>query len=174
MTMGAAVCALNVAALYGASVLPAGKLGALFLSAVFVAALSCEGEWKAAWASFGASAVLSLLLVPAKSVSLAYCLFLGWYGIAKEWLERRCMGLKLLGCKLGLFALGLGAVLILMRLLGLEAAFEPLKALLGGLSDGGFYGLLAAVSLPLFLLADWLYGQLVAFYYRRLRPLIRR
>ena len=87
ITLGAMVSALTLLCLYAVAVLPGGRAIFYFLSSVFVYALCCEGAYATALLSFAATAGLSFLLLPDKTVAVAYALLLGHYGIFKTGLD---------------------------------------------------------------------------------------
>lgn len=164
LTLGAMVTAICVLCLFAASMMPVGRVVCLFLSSVCICVLTCEGAFFAAFVSFAASALLSFLLLPDKSMAGLYVLLLGHYGILRAGLHRRMEKgplrflLKLFYCDA---FLGLGAYLAL-RVFALTLT----------LPQGLPVWALVVIAQAVFVLFDWLYGLAEAIYIARLRKAI--
>ena len=88
LTFSAVMCALGCTLLLVASAMPTTRLALLCLSSLGAvgAALRSGRNW--GWGVYAVTAILSLLLSPAKAVALCYACFAGWYPLVKLPLER--------------------------------------------------------------------------------------
>ncbi|MFZ5975599.1 MAG: hypothetical protein ACOYU3_09405 [Bacillota bacterium] len=161
ITLSAMTISLTLVCIYLAGIIPAGKLGFLFLSSVFVAGLMVERETALALFAFAGTALLGVLIVQDKSLILPYVFFFGHFGIAKEYLERiqdkiLCWAVKLLY---------FNAALALTYFIAMPLLFPNLNL--------GFplYWLIIPAQL-VFIVYDWLYTRVVHFYIDRIRRLI--
>ena len=155
--------AAGTAALYLGSVIPGVRLSVLFiatLGVVFVR-LSCSGAW--AWGCYAVTAALALLLLPDKTLALLYALFPGYYPIAKLRLERLGSPWGRWGAKLACFHAALAVVWLLARWL------TPLSELLSAAA----LWMLWAGALAVFLVYDFVLGQLILYYLRKFAGRIR-
>lgn len=112
---------------------------------------------------YGVTALLSLLLLPAKTPALIYALFAGYYPILKAVFEKHLpRGVSLLA-KVLVFNAGLAlAVFLAFRF------FAP-----GADSVFGWKYLLLLIGTPVFLLYDFALTRLITFYLVRLRDRFR-
>jgi hypothetical protein len=159
ITLSAMTISLTLVCIYLASIVPAGSLGFLFLSSVFVAGLMVERESVLAVLSFVGTSLLGLLIVQDKLLILPYIFLFGHFGIAKEYLERIQDKILCWTAKLLYF----NATMALMYFFAMRVLFPNL----------GFpvYWLIIPAQL-VFILYDWLYMRVVHFYMDRIRKLI--
>lgn len=115
------------------------------------------------WALWGATSILSLILLPVKTPALFYAAFAGFYPIVKEKLEKLPRAAAWI-LKVVVFHLSLGAIVLAMRL------FLP-----GQLTEEiPYFGLiLYALALVTFFLYDFALTRLITFYLVRLRHRFR-
>ena len=116
------------------------------------------------WLIWLVTSVLSLLLLPQKTPAIFYAVFLGYYPILKEKLEKLRTWLSLV-CKLVSFHLALGLIVLILRL------FLPSQLEMGGLSWMPI--LLYVASLVCFLVYDVALTRLITYYLLRLRNRFR-
>jgi hypothetical protein len=161
VTLSAMTISLTLICVYLSSIVPAGRLGFLFLSSIFVAMLMVERETALSVMAFIGTALLGLLIVNDKLMILPYVFLFGHFGIAKEYLERiqdriLCWAVKLLY---------FNAALALMYFFTMHILFPDLAP--------GFpvYWLLIPAQ-AVFVLYDWLFTRVVHFYMDRIRRLI--
>ena len=83
LTLSALCAALDFVLLALSLVLPAQRLALLCLSSLGVVASLCSCGRRWALGCYGVTALLSVLLLPDKSMSLAYALFCGYYPVLK-------------------------------------------------------------------------------------------
>ena len=107
LTVSALCAALDFVFLALSLVLPAQRLALLCLSSVGVVAslCSCGSRW--ALGCYGVTALLSVLLLPDKSMSLAYALFCGYYPVLKLNIEGIVSAVVRVALKLFYFNLAL-------------------------------------------------------------------
>jgi len=158
LAYAAMAAALGTSLLFLAGVLPTAKLALAGLAGLLgiVIRMRCGLPW--GMASFAATALLSLLLVPQKAVSILYALFLGYYPVIKSSLERFSSKVLRWTLKLLLFNAALALLAALGRAvftLGLPADSRLLPALLLGAN-------------AVFVVYDLALTQLILFYLRRL------
>lgn len=164
LTVSAMLCALGVIFL---------SLGSLFevldLSVAVLASLLCvyaviEIGGAYPWGIWVVTSLLALLLLPQKSPAIFYSLFLGFYPILKEKIERRSRLFSFL-FKLLIFHVCLGCIYFVFKL------FLP-----GVLDEGSMLWLGAVLyflSLLCFILYDFALTRLITFYLLRLRKNFR-
>lgn len=88
VTFSAISMALTVICLYGAAILPTGRLAALALSSIFVTICIYQYGWRYGAAVFVGASVLALLLIPNRMFTFIYILFVGHYPIIKLLIEQ--------------------------------------------------------------------------------------
>jgi len=81
--------ALSIVILYLASVLPSGKTAVCAVASAVVCLSMIKFGVKGALWTYLTVSVISLILLPEKSISLGYILFFGNYPIAKAFIEKR-------------------------------------------------------------------------------------
>ncbi len=165
MSLTSMFTVMSMIFLYLASILPAGRVAAYFLSSVFVMGLALEEEYGLAWLMFAAASAVSLLLVPDMLRVVPYVLFFGHYGIGKYYLETH-MKDKVTGYILKL--LYYNAALILIYLFARNIVKQdvlylgiPLWAVI----------ILAEVA---FVLYDFLFTKITSYYVNNLRRLLMK
>jgi len=115
------------------------------------------------WALWGATSILSLILLPVKTPALFYAAFAGFYPILKEKLERLPRPVAWI-LKLAVFHLSLGLIVLVIRLFLPEQLTEEIP----------YFGLiLYVISLVAFFLYDIALTRLITFYLIRLRKRFR-
>lgn len=150
--------AAGVTALYLGSVVPGVRFTLLFIAALGAAfiRMSCAGSW--AWGCYAVTAALSLLLLPDKTLAIIYALLPGYYPILKLRVERvRSVSLRY-GAKLAIFHAAFALVWLSARL------YSPLNALLHARA----VWILWAGALFVFLLYDYVLGQMILYYLRKI------
>lgn len=85
----AVLTALSVVVLLLVRVFPYFNLSALVVLSLLPVALAAEGRYGDAGLSFAATALLGGLLLGPRSVWVFYTAFFGWYGIVREFTQRR-------------------------------------------------------------------------------------
>jgi hypothetical protein len=158
LTRASVSAAAGFVLLYLSSVIPWGRLAILCaatIGVVFVR-MSCSCAW--ALGCYAVTAALGILLLPVKSPSLLYGLFLGYYPLIRIRAER--IGNKTLRILLKLAVFNLAAFMIYM------------------LYSRLFYDIAGNASLPLyllwiaangvFLIYDYALGQMILYYLRNL------
>ena len=149
LTLSALCAALSFVILALSMVLPAQRLALLCLSSLGAVAClcSCGGRW--ALGSYAVTALLSVLLLPEKSMPLAYAIFCGYYPVLKLRIEK-------LPAAAGRYAL---------KLLCFNAAFAAFYYLVR-LTFGLHPALLIPAANGAFLLYDYALGKLILLYIR--------
>lgn len=87
VSLGGVFSALCVIFLYLATYIPGNRLFFYSLSSIFVALVIIESGTGVGWLFYGATSVLSLLVIPNKIALIPYLLFFGCYGIVKYYIE---------------------------------------------------------------------------------------
>ena len=88
LAYGALSTALTVVVLYMGSVLPTARLALLCVSSLGVVLMELRFDWHRGLTVYAAAALLAVLLLPEKTMALAFVLLPGWYPLAKLRLER--------------------------------------------------------------------------------------
>lgn len=125
LTRSAVLSALAAALLYLGAVLPSGRIA---LTAVAgLSALSVMLDFGGKWALgvYAVSALLGLLLAPAKSCAILYAVFLGFYPALKVLIERVRLRAAQWGIKLAVF----NAVVLALYFLARAVLTDAISAL---------------------------------------------
>lgn len=157
--------AMSLVFLYLASILPTMRFVAYFLSSVFVMGLVLEEEIGLAWLMFVIVSLLSLLLMPNILRVVPYVLFFGHYGIGKYYIQTRVKD-KVVGYVLKL--LYYNVALVLMYLLARQIIEQDLLSLGVGL----WLVLIGAEAA--FVLYDYLFTKVTAYYFNNIRRLLMK
>ena len=160
LTRSAVLAALAAVLLYLGAVLPSGRLA---LTAVAgLAALSVMLDFGGKWALgvYAVSALLGLLLSPAKGCAILYAAFLGWYPALKCLIERVRPRAAQWAIKFALFNAAVLALYFLARAVLAEA--------LSALSESLPVWLLWLGANAVFLAYDFGLTGLTRFYVRRI------
>lgn len=156
LTASALLAALSVALLSLTLLLPTQRLTLLCAASLAVAASRCLSGEKWALGVYAVSALLSLLLLPEKSVPLAYALFCGYYPLVKLRLE----------------TLSLAALRFCAKLLVFNAAALVLLALIKAVTPLPVWTLLLCAN-GAFALYDYALSKLILLYSRKIAGRIK-
>lgn len=88
LAYSALAAALGVILLLIASVLPGGKMVLVCVASLGAILTQCLFGWRWALGTFGVTAFLALLLLPAKAVAIYYTAFFGYYPLLMVLTER--------------------------------------------------------------------------------------
>ncbi len=161
---GGIFAALSLLLLYGATLLPSGRIGMVAVAGLVPATAVIAGGLPTGFLCYGATALLGLLLLPDKGCALLYVLFFGLYPMVKYLVERlRKLPLEIV-LKLVFFNL-----ILVIFLFGFSALLFPLLPEL------------MCTPLPLFgignvvfLIYDYGFSKLITFYASRIRKARRK
>jgi hypothetical protein len=87
LTRSALLAALGLVLMYLAAVIPTAKLAFVAVAGLLTAAVLINCGTPYSLGVFLVTAVLSLIILPMKSVAVLYACFFGYYPIAKSWME---------------------------------------------------------------------------------------
>lgn len=161
IALGGIVAALTIVFLLLGSFMPSGRMGFLFVSSLFIAALAVEKDWVLAGTVYIAAALLAIFVLPNKGVALLYAAFFGYYGILRIGLENvRSKTVRWI-CKYVVFNIVLVLVAIFAIQLFVKIPIETWMWIVGFIGAQAVFGVY-----------DWLYGQLTLYYMKHLRPRI--
>ena len=97
VALGGVLAALSLALLYGAALMPTGRIGLVAVAGLVPAAAVVSGGLSAGFLCYGAAGLLGLILLPDKGCALLYATFFGLYPMVKSAVERlRRLPLELL------------------------------------------------------------------------------
>lgn len=164
VALGGVLAALSLLLLYGATLIPSGRIGVVAVAGLVPAAGVISGGLSAGFLCYGATALLGLLLLPDKGCALLYTLFFGLYPMLKYVIERlRKLPVELL-LKLAFFNL-----ILVIFLFGFSALLFPLLPQI------------MRTPLPLFgignivfLIYDYGFSKLITYYASRIRKATRK
>lgn len=88
MAFSSILMALAIVCLFGASIVPTARISMLALTSVFGAITVAEYGPKYGLIHYLGVSILSLLLIPKKLLVIIYIVFLGYYPVAKMFIER--------------------------------------------------------------------------------------
>ncbi len=164
LTVCAMLSALGVVLLFLGSI-----INVIDISMAVIASLLCvfaviEYGKSAPWLIYAVTAILSLLLLPAKTPAVMYLLFFGYYPIVKEKLEQQSRPVAWLLKEL-IFHLALAILMVLGHFL-----LFPTAELSGILFYYAAFVVLAEIAFPLY---DVALTRLISLYLYRIRPRFR-
>ena len=162
------IAALSVLLMLTTGLIPSATLALPALSGMLLIAVVIESGKRWAWITYGAVALISLLLTPDPAAAWVFLLFFGYYPILKSLIEglRKPLlewALKLFSANLALAALAAVAIWV----------FQAEALITGDLAD-----LLGKAALPIswvilnavFVLYDIALTKLIVLYLGRIRP----
>ena len=161
---GGVFAALSLLLLYGATLLPSGRIGLVAVAGLVPAAAVISGGVAAGFLCYGATALLGLFLVPDKGCALLYALFFGLYPMVKYAVER----LRKLPVELLLKLLFFNLILVIV-LFGFSALLFPLLPELMRAPLPLF-----GVGNAAFLVYDYGSSKLITYYASRIRKAKRK
>ena len=88
LSFASIMTALTVICLYGSVTLPTGRIALLAITSLCVLVTVIQSGTKYAWLQYIAASVIGFLLVPFKAQILLFVLFIGYYPIAKKYIEQ--------------------------------------------------------------------------------------
>lgn len=164
VALGGVFAALSLLFLYGATLLPSGRIGVVAVAGLVPAAGVISGGLAAGFLCYGATALLGLILLPDKGCALLYTLFFGVYPMVKYAIERlRKLPVELL-LKLVFFNLILSVFLF-----GFSALLFPMLPQLMRTPLSLF-----GIGNVVFLIYDYGFSKLITYYASRIRKATRR
>jgi hypothetical protein len=165
ISLAAMLASMSLVFLYLASILPAGRVAAYFLSSVFVMGLVLEEEIGLSWLMFAAVSALSLLLMPNIIRVVPYVLFFGHYGIGKYYIQTRVKD-RVAGYILKL--LYFNASLVLMYLLARQIIEQDLLKIV---KEIWLAIVLAEIA---FVVYDYAFTKVTAYYFNNIRRFLMK
>jgi hypothetical protein len=123
ITLAALFVAFSVIFLYLGSVIPTIRLGFAAAASLFAVAAVIETGLVSASFVYIGSSVISLLLLPDKTVILLYVLFLGYYPIIKSLAERSRSIILCWAAKIALFEAAYSVIWFLFKRLIFDSKF---------------------------------------------------
>jgi len=88
IALGGILATLTVLSVFLANVMPTNTFSLFVISSVFVSIVLLEMGVKSAWTFYFATSLLSLILVPDKTLVIPFISFFGIYGIIKYYIEK--------------------------------------------------------------------------------------
>ena len=89
IALGGMMAALSIVVMMLTGVIPMAEFALPAIAGLFLVPIVVEIGWGAAWLTYGAVSILSILIAPNKECALYYILFLGCYPLIKSLLETR-------------------------------------------------------------------------------------
>lgn len=157
VALGGVMLALQMATLFLAGFVPGIELTLYALSSLYAAIIIIETNISGGLLFYIASVLLALLIIPNKAAILPYIFFFGIYAVIKLMIEKIGKQLIEIPLKLVFFNTSIGAGIILFK-----------SMFLGNINLPEYSNLLLVLGGQLlFLLYDYLFTLLVAFYKKR-------
>lgn len=88
ISYGGMVAVLSIMAMYATSIFRFNKLALLFAASLLICILVIDSDLKTAIASYTATSLLALIILPDKGVAAAYLILFGNYPLVKLLIER--------------------------------------------------------------------------------------
>lgn len=151
--VGGMVTALTVGCLWMGGILPSGRLGFVFLAALFVAPLTVERQYVPALVVYVAAALLALFVLPNKGVAVFYLAFFGYWLCLRGWVMERFSPVVAFVARWLVFAVALTLVLLFGRQLIYTGEIQTWMWFVG-----------IAAAQVIFVVVDAVYGQLLKVY----------
>ena len=89
IALGGIMAALSVVVMMLTGLIPMAEFALPAIAGLFLIPIVVEIGWGAAWLTYAAVALLSVIVAPNKECVLYYILFLGCYPLLKSFMERR-------------------------------------------------------------------------------------
>ena len=164
VALGGVLAALSLLILYGATLMPSGRIGLVAVAGLISAAGVISGGLGTGFLCYGATAILGLLLLPDKGCALLYALFLGLYPMVKCLIERlRKQPVELI-LKLAFFNLILVIFLFVFSALLFPMLPELMRTPLP----------LFGIGNVVFLIYDYGFSKLITYYASHIRKATRK
>lgn len=165
VSLTAMFASMSLLFLYLASVLPTMRVAMYFLSSVFVMGLVIEEEIGLAILMYIGVSLMSLLLMPNILRVLPYVLFFGHYGIGKYYIQSRVKD-KVAAYIIKLIYYNVAVALI--YLLARQIITEDV------LNSGIAFWLFVVLAEVAFVIYDFLFDKVTAFYFNNLRRMLMK
>ncbi len=163
LTLGAILTALGVVLIYLGSVMPTMRLSLLAVAGVLPCVIVLTGGVGHGFVTYGATALLAVLVVPDKTAVLVYALLFGHYPMFKSLAERTGKRPLEWLIKLGVFNAALTAMVILARTVMSELFTEDWAVWLIYLAGN-----------VIFLLYDFAFSGVITFFNMKFGKYLRR
>lgn len=164
IALGGILAAVTLVFLYLSSILPTSKFFILAITSFMVAIIIIEGNLKRGFIFYVVTSVLSLILVPDKSIAITYVLFFGFYGIIKSYIEQTSkykyleIIIKLIFFNIDIFVI----YYIINHFLNTKVAIKSYPII-------GFF---IAIQVG-FLLYDYVFSIVISYYYKNIKNKVR-
>ena len=160
VALGGVISALSLVILMMTGLIPFATYSLPCLAGLLlvVVVVECGAKW--AWISFGATAILAMMLTPDREAALMYAALFGYYPMVKQQIEKRFVGIREWSCKMLLFNVAvIIAYVVAIHLLGMTYLLEDV-------GDSVVLGLLALLGLGnvVFVLYDVAMTRLLSAY----------
>jgi len=162
LTVCAALSALGVVFLYIAAVMPTSRLGISAIAGLMPGVAVLVYGRVSGWTVYGITAVLALLLVPMRSVSVLYLLFLGHWPMVKSLLEKIPQGWLSFLAKLAVFNILLTVTIFLFSTLFFDLSGKEYAT-----------WLIYIIGNIAFIAYDFAFSLLVAGFGKRIREMLK-
>lgn len=164
MALSAVLGALSLVLLYGATLVPSGRIGLTAAAGLLPAAAVISFGLSAGFLCYGGTALLAFFLLTDKNIALLYLLFFGLYPMIKGLAEQTGKQVLEWAIKFIFFNTAFTLLLWLLKALFLER-FPGL--------DGAF-GLAYLAGNPVFLAYDIGFSKVIGFYQKRMAQVLRK
>ena len=165
LSFASVMTALTVVCLYGSVMIPTGKITLLALTSLCILATVIQTGTKYAWLQFFAASIIGFLLVPFKAQILLFTLFIGYYPIAKKYIEQiRSLWIEWIVKILFFLAILILAYFLLTTFLLSFINFGPILDL--ALSH---LALVFLIALLVFIMYDYFLSLLASYYIENIK-----
>ncbi len=168
LALCAMMAALALALLFLASLIPTGQIGVAAVAGLCVAISVAAVGYGGGLLCYGAAALLSILLVPAKGIAALFTALFGLYPVLKAWAESwKKRALEYI-VKLVFFNAVLALLLLLFSSLLLD--FLPLEQLTSSL----LWLIFLLLANIVFLCYDFAFTKVMSYFQGRFLPLLKK
>lgn len=129
LALAALMSALGVSVMYAGCLLEILDLSTAAVASMCVLLVLVETGERYAWLTYAVTGVLSLILLPIKTAGLIFVGFLGFYPMAKKFLEKKFRGWRCLVLKILLLNVCTAVMLLLVRYVIAEALWFEILTL---------------------------------------------
>jgi len=127
VALGGVISALSLVVLMMTGIIPFATYSLPCIAGLLLVIIVVECGAKWAWISFGATAILSLMITPDREAAIMYTALFGYYPMVKQLIERRFTGVKEWVCKIALFNVAVViAYVIAINLFGMTYLLEDM------------------------------------------------
>jgi len=167
VTLGGVLTALGLICIYLANLLPTTRLTFLAIGSMFIFVMVIEFGVRAALATYAATSLLAVAILPFNLLAILYIIFFGYYGVVKYYIEKINHLILEWVIKIIFFNLLMAGLYMLILII---PSFKNMMD-----TSAGAFTVWSTVALGeiAFIVYDYGYSIVISYYKNRLKKLLR-